>query len=155
MSANIPRSRPIVYRNHENQHLVFFSYKKGGVASGMRNVETNAYDVKRLLHVKGKKRVVAKEVSHSAWRLCNRVTVQGKLCWERAPYLNVFQVEMSWKSFNLGDVFLLDIGKTIVQWNGPKSNRQEKLKVRFCDDIRACVCAQMIHNPLINAPKCT
>lgn len=40
------------------------------------------------------------------------------------------QVEMSWMSFNLGDVFLMDIGKTIVQWNGPKSNRQERLKVR-------------------------
>lgn len=39
---------------------------------------------------------------------------------------------MSWDSFNLGDVFLLDIGKTIIQWNGPKSNKQEKLKVRFC-----------------------
>lgn len=37
---------------------------------------------------------------------------------------------MSWMSFNLGDVFLMDIGKTIVQWNGPKSNRQERLKVR-------------------------
>lgn len=38
---------------------------------------------------------------------------------------------MSWMSFNLGDVFLVDIGKTIVQWNGPKSNRQERLKVRL------------------------
>lgn len=42
-----------------------FSFKKGGVASGMRHTETNAYDVKRLLHVKGKKRVIAKEVSQS------------------------------------------------------------------------------------------
>lgn len=42
----------------------------------------------------------------------------------------VLQVEMSWMSFNLGDVFLVDIGKTIVQWNGPKSNKQERLKVR-------------------------
>ncbi|XP_061584561.1 advillin [Cololabis saira] len=82
-------------------------YKKGGVATGMRHTETNTYDVKRLLHVKGKKRVIAKEV------------------------------EMSWKSFNLGDVFLLDIGKTIVQWNGPKSNRQEKLKgMLLAKDIR-------------------
>ncbi|XP_070694342.1 advillin [Pempheris klunzingeri] len=82
-------------------------YKKGGVASGMRHVETNTYDVKRLLHVKGKKRVTAKEV------------------------------EMSWMSFNLGDVFLLDIGKTIVQWNGPKSNKQEKLKgMLLAKDIR-------------------
>ncbi|TKS71502.1 Advillin p92 [Collichthys lucidus] len=78
--------------------------KKGGVASGMRHTETNTYDVKRLLHVKGKKRVIAKEV------------------------------EMSWESFNLGDVFLLDIGKTIIQWNGPKCNKQEKLKDCFILD---------------------
>ncbi|XP_019942077.2 advillin [Paralichthys olivaceus] len=82
-------------------------YKKGGVASGMRHTETNSYDVKRLLHVKGKKRVIAREV------------------------------EMSWKSFNLGDVFLLDIGKTIVQWNGPRCNKQEKLKgMLLAKDIR-------------------
>ncbi|XP_035517512.1 advillin [Morone saxatilis] len=106
---------PVQHRevqNHESdafrgyfKHGIIF--KKGGVATGMRHVETNTYDVKRLLHVKGKKRVIAKEV------------------------------EMSWKSFNLGDVFLLDIGKTIVQWNGPKSNKQEKLKgMLLAKDIR-------------------
>lgn len=46
------------------------------------------------------------------------------------------QVEVSWNSFNNGDIFLLDLGKSIVQWNGPQSNRREKLKVRvaqlFC-----------------------
>lgn len=43
--------------------LYFFcSYKKGGVASGMKHVETNTYNVQRLLHVKGKKNVVAGEV---------------------------------------------------------------------------------------------
>lgn len=50
------------------------SYKKGGVASGMRHVETNSYDVQRLLHVKGKKRVTAKEVRRAAAHahsLCN------------------------------------------------------------------------------------
>lgn len=36
---------------------------------------------------------------------------------------------MSWSSFNLGDVFLLDLGKLIIQWNGPESNRMERLKV--------------------------
>ncbi|KAM7005649.1 advillin [Tautogolabrus adspersus] len=92
------------FRGYFKQGII---YKKGGVASGMRHVETNTYDVKRLLHVKGKKRVTANEV------------------------------EMSWKSFNLSDVFLLDIGKTIVQWNGPKSNRQEKLKgMLLAKDIR-------------------
>lgn len=39
------------------------------------------------------------------------------------------QVEVSWNSFNNGDIFLLDLGKSIVQWNGPQSNRREKLKV--------------------------
>ncbi|KAM9814016.1 advillin [Neosynchiropus ocellatus] len=73
-------------------------YKTGGVASGMRHVETNTCDVKRLLHVKGRKRVIAREV------------------------------ELSWESFNLGDVFLCDIGATIVQWNGPRSNNRERLK---------------------------
>jgi len=37
---------------------------------------------------------------------------------------------MSWKSFNQGDVFLLDLGQLIIQWNGPESNRNERLKVR-------------------------
>lgn len=82
-------------------------YKKGGVASGMKHVETNIYDVERLLRVKGKKNVAATEV------------------------------EMSWESFNLGDVFLLDVGKVIVQWNGPESNRMERLKgMQLAKDIR-------------------
>uniref|UniRef100_UPI00398E4FC2 advillin n=1 Tax=Pristiophorus japonicus TaxID=55135 RepID=UPI00398E4FC2 len=82
-------------------------YKKGGVASGMKHVETNSYDVRRLLHVKGKKSITATEV------------------------------EMSWESYSLGDVFLLDIGKVIIQWNGPDSNRIERLKgMQLAKDIR-------------------
>eukprot|EP00061_Rhincodon_typus_P014887 g42248.t1 len=38
-----------------------FIYKCGGVATGLKHVETNSYDVKRLLHVKGKKNVYAGE----------------------------------------------------------------------------------------------
>uniref|UniRef100_A0A8C7DUG5 Advillin n=1 Tax=Naja naja TaxID=35670 RepID=A0A8C7DUG5_NAJNA len=82
-------------------------YKKGGRASGFNHTETNAYNVKRLLHVKGKRNVMAREV------------------------------EISWDSFNLGDVFLLDLGKIIVQWNGPESNKQERLKAMLlAQDIR-------------------
>ena len=33
------------------------------MASGMKHVETNTYDVKRLLHVKGKRNIRATEVS--------------------------------------------------------------------------------------------
>lgn len=42
---------------------------------------------------------------------------------------SLLQVEMNWDSFNRGDVFLLDLGKAIIQWNGPDSNRGECLKV--------------------------
>lgn len=82
-------------------------YKKGGVASGFKHVETNVYNIQRLLHVKGKKNVTATEV------------------------------ELSWNSFNTGDAFLLDLGKVIVQWNAPRSNRTERLKgLILAQDIR-------------------
>ncbi|XP_075385726.1 villin-1 [Tenrec ecaudatus] len=83
------------FQGYFKQGLVI---RKGGVASGLKDVETNSYKVQRLYHVKGKRNVVAGEV------------------------------EMSWKSFNRGDVFLLDLGKLIIQWNGPESNRMERLK---------------------------
>ncbi|XP_075611880.1 villin-1 [Balearica regulorum gibbericeps] len=92
------------FRAYFKQGLI---YKKGGVASGMKHVETNTYNIQRLLHVKGKKNVTAAEV------------------------------EMSWKSFNRGDVFLLDLGQLIIQWNGPESNRNERLKaMTLAKDIR-------------------
>lgn len=53
------------FRGYFKQGII---YKKGGVASGMRHSETNAYDVKRLLHVKGKKRVIAAEVRRRVQR---------------------------------------------------------------------------------------
>ncbi|XP_052398778.1 advillin-like isoform X1 [Carassius gibelio] len=82
-------------------------YKKGGAGSGFTHVETNMFNIQRLLHVKGTKHVTAREV------------------------------EVSWSSFNLGDIFLLDLGKAIIQWNGPQSNKQEKIKaVLLAQDIR-------------------
>ncbi|XP_009423301.1 advillin isoform X2 [Pan troglodytes] len=92
------------FRGYFKQGII---YKQGGVASGMKHVETNTYDVKRLLHVKGKRNIRATEV------------------------------EMSWDSFNRGDVFLLDLGKVIIQWNGPESNSGERLKAMLlAKDIR-------------------
>jgi len=52
----------------------------------------------RLLHVKGKKKV--------------RVT----------------EVELTHKSLNSGDVFILDAGLKLFQWNGSKAGPQEKMK---------------------------
>lgn len=51
-------------RSREEYRFVLFRYKTGGIATGMRHTETNTYNIERLLHVKGNKRVVAKEVSH-------------------------------------------------------------------------------------------
>ncbi|KAJ7317757.1 hypothetical protein JRQ81_003919 [Phrynocephalus forsythii] len=93
-----------LFRGYFKQGVI---YKKGGVASGLNHVETNFYDVKRLLHVKGKRNVMATEV------------------------------EFSWDSFNFGDVFLLDLGKVIIQWNGPESNKEERMKgMLLAKDIR-------------------
>ncbi|XP_020845808.1 advillin [Phascolarctos cinereus] len=92
------------FRGYFKQGII---YKKGGVASGMKHVETNTYDVKRLLHVKGKRHITATEV------------------------------DLSWDNFNLGDVFLLDLGRVIIQWNGPESNTRERLKAMLlAKDIR-------------------
>jgi len=64
----------------------------------------------RLLHLKGKKRV--------------RVT----------------QVELSGRALNSGDVFILDNGMNLYQWNGGKAGPQEKMKgaqlCRAIDDER-------------------
>jgi gelsolin len=42
--------------------------------------------------------------------------------------VRVSQVELSYKSLNSGDVFIMDAGLKIYQWNGSKSGPQEKMK---------------------------
>ncbi|XP_030583511.1 scinderin like a [Archocentrus centrarchus] len=82
-------------------------YKKGGVASGFKHVVTNDVAVKRLLHLKGRRPVRATEV------------------------------ELSWKSFNKGDCFIIDLGKNIYCWFGSEANHFEKLKAtQMARDIR-------------------
>lgn len=55
--------------------------QKGGVASGFQHVVTNDMNVKRLLHVKGRRAIRATEV------------------------------DLAWSSFNKGDCFIIDLGK--------------------------------------------
>eukprot|EP01012_Entosiphon_sulcatum_P041775 TRINITY_DN55662_c0_g1_i1.p1 TRINITY_DN55662_c0_g1~~TRINITY_DN55662_c0_g1_i1.p1 ORF type:complete len:364 (-),score=69.37 TRINITY_DN55662_c0_g1_i1:29-1120(-) len=70
----------------------------GGIESGFRHVEPEKY-VPRLLQVKGRgKKVVVREV------------------------------EKSGESLNAGDVFLLDLGRRILQWTGKDANPFEKAK---------------------------
>ncbi|KAF3827011.1 hypothetical protein GH733_002497 [Mirounga leonina] len=73
-------------------------YRKGGLASALRHVETNVYNIQRLLRIQGRKHVSATEV------------------------------ELSWNSFNKGDIFLLDLGKVMIQWNGPEASISEKAR---------------------------
>ncbi|KAM8758180.1 villin-like protein [Rhynchonycteris naso] len=73
-------------------------YKKGGLASALRHVEINMYNIRRLLRIKGRKHVSATEV------------------------------ELSWDSFNKDDIFLLDLGKLMIQWNGPNSSIVKKAR---------------------------
>lgn len=48
--------------------------------------------------------------------------VKGKHC------VRVQEVDMSWSSFNSGDVFILDLGKMLFVWNGKESSRTERFK---------------------------
>jgi len=72
-------------------------YLEGGIDSGFTHVGPKEYKP-RLLHLKGKKRVKAR------------------------------QVALSCESLNDGDVFILDNGLTIYQWNGSKSGGLERAK---------------------------
>ena len=60
----------------------------------------------------------------------------------------LFQVPLSKKRLNSDDVFILDLGMTIYQWNGNGSNKDERFKVRSefvwynkcVDKTDMCVC---------------
>ena len=97
---------PIQHREVQEQEGQLFksyfsngiSYLPGGVASGFRKTETNAAGEKRLFQVKGKKNI------------------------------RVRQVDISIGSMNKGDCFILDNGREIYIYVGPKTNRIEKMK---------------------------
>uniref|UniRef100_A0A8D0A7J5 Scinderin like a n=1 Tax=Sander lucioperca TaxID=283035 RepID=A0A8D0A7J5_SANLU len=106
---------PRQFTEFQNQESVTFmgyfksgiKYKEGGVASGFAHVVTNEVDVKRLLHVKGRRTIRASEV----------------------PF--------SWSSFNKGDCFIIDLGKAIFHWSGSESNSFERIKTTdLAKDIR-------------------
>jgi gelsolin len=108
---------PVQHREvqgHESE--LFLSYFKNQITIQEGGVDSGFRHVKpeeyrpRLLHLKGKKRV--------------RIT----------------EVAMSHKSLNSGDVFVIDAGLNLYQWNGAKSGPQEKMKgaqlCRAIDDER-------------------
>jgi len=78
----------------------------GGVDSGFKHVKPEEYKTK-LFHVKG------------TMKTCRVTQVNNE---EDGP--NGY----SHKSLNAGDVFVLDAGLTIIQWNGQKSGLAERRK---------------------------
>ncbi|KAM6918876.1 scinderin like b [Xenentodon cancila] len=106
---------PLQFREVQNNESTTFlgyfksgiKYQKGGVASGFQHVVTNDMNVKRLLHVKGRRIIRATEV------------------------------DMGWSSFNKGDCFIIDLGKDVFQWCGSECNHYERLKAsQVAIDIR-------------------
>uniref|UniRef100_A0A6Q2WRL1 Gelsolin-like domain-containing protein n=1 Tax=Esox lucius TaxID=8010 RepID=A0A6Q2WRL1_ESOLU len=106
---------PVQFREVQNNESLTFQgyfksgikYQQGGVASGFHHVVTNDANVKRLLHIKGRRTIRATEVA------------------------------FSWASFNQGDCFIVDLGKDIYQWCGSECNRFELVKAsQVAIDIR-------------------
>jgi gelsolin len=96
---------PVQYREVQGYESPrFLSYFKGGVRLLEGGVETGFHHVEpekyvpRLLHLKGKK------------------------------HIRVHQVPFTYQSLNSGDVFVLDAGKLVIQWNGSKAGILEKVK---------------------------
>jgi len=96
---------PVQFREvqgYESQR--FLSYFPKGIRLLEGGAETGFKHVEaknyrtRLLHIKGKKNI------------------------------KVFEVDLTFKSLNSGDVFILDVGVDIIQWNGSKAGVLEKAK---------------------------
>lgn len=75
-----------------------FTILHGGVASGFKKVQSETYTT-RLLHVHGDRKLVY-----------------------------VDEVPLDASSLNQGDVFILDMGLKLIQWNGSKSSGNERMK---------------------------
>jgi gelsolin len=96
---------PVQHREvQDHESALFLSYFNNQIKILEGGVDTGFKHVKpeeykpRLLHLKGKRRI------------------------------RVSQVDMTHKSLNSGDVFILDKGLTLFQWNGAKSGPAEKMK---------------------------
>lgn len=71
---------------------------KGGAESGFNHVEPEKYEP-RLLHFKGKR-----------------------------DNIRVEEVKLRRKYLNSGDVYILDLGLQLIQWNGKECNKDERAK---------------------------
>jgi len=101
LSDNLPNTGSLHREIQQHESALFRSYFKGGIIyleGGCASGASQNDDGKRLLHVKGAKRV------------------------------RLSQVPMAVSSLNDGDVFILDTGTHIGVWCGSGSNPQERAK---------------------------
>jgi len=98
---------PVQYREtEENESSEFLDIFKNKITLLEGGIESGFNNVKpteykpRLFHLKGKKEI------------------------------RVSQVDLTWKELNVGDVFILDAGLTIYQWNGKTAGIFEKRKAQ-------------------------
>ncbi|GFO33321.1 gelsolin, partial [Plakobranchus ocellatus] len=111
---------PVQHREvegHESER--FLSYfksittMKGGAKTGFRHVEPEKYKP-RLLHFCGQRR-----------------------------HVEVKEVPLSKSRINSGDVFILDLGNKIYQWNGSGSNKDERFKAAgYCQELESERCGR-------------
>ncbi|KAL3321143.1 hypothetical protein Ciccas_000176 [Cichlidogyrus casuarinus] len=101
---NLLDDKPVQHREVEgHESPLFKSYFKtfrilnGGYESGFRHVEPEKYQP-RLLH----------------------------FC-KKGARVEIMEVCYTQKALNSGDVFILDLGKTAIQWNGKSCNAMEKM----------------------------
>ncbi|XP_078346658.1 gelsolin-like protein 1 isoform X1 [Oculina patagonica] len=107
--------KPIQHRevmDHESERFRSYfkaiSKMKGGAESGFRHVEAKKY-VPRLLHVFGEK---------------NKVQIK--------------QLKLKKEYLNDDDVFLIDLGLQIYQWNGDNSNKNERFEAgKYVNQLRS------------------
>jgi len=91
--------------------------------------EVQGFESARFLHhfprglriLEGGKETGFKHVEAASYRP-RLLHIKGK------KLIRVHEVELSYKSLNSGDVFIVDNGKEIIQWNGSKSGIFEKAK---------------------------
>ncbi|RUS91962.1 hypothetical protein EGW08_000175 [Elysia chlorotica] len=111
---------PVQHREvegHESER--FLSYfksittMKGGAKTGFRHVEPEKYKPRLLHFCGGRKHVEVKEVPLSKSRI------------------------------NSGDVFILDLGRKVYQWNGSGSNKDERFKAAgYCQQLESDRCGR-------------
>ena len=71
--------------------------------------------------------------------------------------VTVKEVQLSRKSLDSSDVYILDLGLEIFQWNGKTCNKDEKFKaVQYLQTLKVCVshCINDTLGPLHRAAPC-